>query len=402
MPKPLFLHRPAGLYVRFRVPADLLPVVGSRFLVRPLRMVKGDRARLVAETMAVALSEAFDRLRQGNVVDLKKALDAARSGGRGDLTLGEVALPNGTVLRNVQIDNDQDARQFQAIVREASEQAASPQAKGPAVQRPGRVKQEDMLTHQLGVHVRDLERAGSEKKTILDSRHTLRLFAGIIGDKPVAALTSDDCRLFFDEVCFWPRNASKIPGNKDLSVRDIIRKAKAVGVEPPAGHTLSKHRQRLSAFFNFLIENDKVQRNPLKGIAKASSFDTDEDTGRAFTQAELDAIFEPVAFAAWSAKYPHRFWAPLIGLFTGARVTEVSPSCMSMTLPWNTACRGSTSGRESRVRSSKTKAPSASSPLRNLCWTLDSSTLSRTCAVPTTSDYSHTSQTTTATGSAGR
>ncbi|MGN6094462.1 MAG: site-specific integrase, partial [Luteibacter jiangsuensis] len=163
-----------------------------------------------------------------------------------------------------------------------------------------------------------------EKKTILDSRHTLRLFAGIVGDKPVAALSSDDCRLFFDEVCFWPRNASKIPGNKDLSVRDIFRRAKAVGVEPPAGHTLSKHRQRLSAFFNFLIENDKVQRNPLKGIAKASSFDTDEDTGRAFTQAELDAIFEPVAFAAWSAKYPHRFWAPLIGLFTGARVTEVS------------------------------------------------------------------------------
>jgi hypothetical protein len=45
MPKPLFLHRPAGLYVRFRVPADLLGVVGSRFLVRPLKMVKGDHAR---------------------------------------------------------------------------------------------------------------------------------------------------------------------------------------------------------------------------------------------------------------------------------------------------------------------------------------------------------------------
>jgi hypothetical protein len=72
VPKPLFLHRPAGLYVRFRVPADLLGVVGSRFLVRPLKMVKGDRARLVAECMAVALSEAFGRLRQGNVVDLKK------------------------------------------------------------------------------------------------------------------------------------------------------------------------------------------------------------------------------------------------------------------------------------------------------------------------------------------
>ncbi|WP_343136925.1 DUF6538 domain-containing protein [Luteibacter rhizovicinus] len=73
MPKPLFLHRKAGLYVRFRVPADLLPVVGSRFLVRPLHMTKGDAARLVAECMAVALSEAFRSLRKGEGVDLKKS-----------------------------------------------------------------------------------------------------------------------------------------------------------------------------------------------------------------------------------------------------------------------------------------------------------------------------------------
>jgi hypothetical protein len=76
-------------------------------------------------------------------------------------------------------------------------------------------------------------------------------------------------------------------------------------------------------FLKFLLDNDVLKKNPLKGIAKASKFDAEDDTGRAFTQAELDAIFEPTAFAEWSAKYPHRFFAPLIGLFTGARITEV-------------------------------------------------------------------------------
>lgn len=123
MPKPLFLHRPAGLYVRFRVPADLLGVVGSRFLVRPLKMVKGDHARLVAETMAVALSQSFDSLRKGEGVDLKKALEAARSAGRRDLTLGEVSLPNGVTFRNVQIDTPEDERQFRELVREATQPA---------------------------------------------------------------------------------------------------------------------------------------------------------------------------------------------------------------------------------------------------------------------------------------
>lgn len=327
MPKPLFLHRPAGLYVRFRVPADLLSVVGSRFLVRPLRMVKGDRARLVAECMGVALSQSFDCLRKGEGVDLKKALDAARSAGSRDLTLGEVSLPNGAVFRNVQIDTDQDARQFQAMVDEASRAIAPHVVKAPVgavLPAKATPRKEGLLSHQIAVHLGDLERAKREKKTVLDSRHALRLFLGIVGDKPVGELSADDCRLFFDEVAYWPRNACKQVDNVGLSARDIIAKAKTAGCEPPAAHTLSKHRQRLSVFINFLLDNDDLQKNPLKGIAKTSKFDTEDDTGRAFTQVELDAIFEPVAFAKWSAKYPHRLWAPMIGLYTGARITEVS------------------------------------------------------------------------------
>jgi integrase len=288
-------------------------------------MVKGDHARLVAETMAVALSQSFDSLRKGEGVDLKKALDAARSAGRRDLTLGEVSLPNGVTFRNVQIDTPEDERQFRSIVREAAQ--SSPVAETPPIpvasSQKATPKKEGLLSHQIAVHLGDLERAKREKKTVLDSRHTLRLLVGIVGDKQASALSADDCRLFFDEVAFWPRNASKQVENAGLSVRQIIAKAKTAGGEPPAAHTLSKHRQRLSVFINFLMDNDHFQKSPLKGIAKASKFDAEDDTGRAFTQPELDAIFEPVAFAQWSAKYPHRFFAPLIGLFTGARITEV-------------------------------------------------------------------------------
>jgi len=288
-------------------------------------MVKGDHARLAAETMAVALSQSFDCLRKGEGVDLKKALDAARSAGRRDLTLGEVSLPNGVTLRNVQIDTPEDERQFRSIVREATQSSPIAEPSQPTVTSAPRAvpKKEGLLSHQIAVHLGDLQRANREKKTILDSRHTLRLLLGIVGDKQASALSADDCRLFFDEVPFWPRNASKQTENAGLSVREIIAKAKTAGGEAPAAHTLSKHRQRLSVFINFLLDNEILQKNPLKGIAKASKFDAEDDTGRAFTQPELDAIFEPVAFAEWSAKYPHRFFAPLIGLFTGARITEV-------------------------------------------------------------------------------
>ncbi|CEJ42167.1 hypothetical protein XAB3213_1410012 [Xanthomonas citri pv. bilvae] len=65
MPKPYFLRRPAGLYVRFFVPTDLQALIGSRYLVRPVRLSLGDAAHLAVARTAVALSEAFDRMRRG-------------------------------------------------------------------------------------------------------------------------------------------------------------------------------------------------------------------------------------------------------------------------------------------------------------------------------------------------
>ncbi|SDW70516.1 hypothetical protein SAMN05421681_102599 [Lysobacter enzymogenes] len=48
------------------------------------------------------------------------------------------------------------------------------------------------------------------------------------------------------------------------------------------------------------------------------------ETGRSFTTAELQAIFGPSAYRPWAKKYPHRYRAPILGLYSGARVTEVA------------------------------------------------------------------------------
>ncbi len=318
MPKPLFLARPAGLYVRFLVPLDLRSSIGSRFVVRALRLPAGDRARLAAAHMGVALSQVFQHLRatgqQGGVVDIKKAMDAALGIGHRDLTIGSVELPNGTILRNVQVDTPEDERQLKSLmeVSGAGQPAAKPQA-----------NKDDVLSKQIRIHLADLERAGRQGKTVLDSRHTLALFQGIVGDKSVAEITSNDCRSFLEDVQYWPKHATKRPEYMHLSIRHAIAKAKAADEPRPAQNTLNKYRQRLSVFFHFLMDNQKIGRNPLTGIATPAKFDVEDETGRAFTQEELDTIFEPSAFQEWAKEHPHRWWAPMVGLYTGARVTEV-------------------------------------------------------------------------------
>lgn len=116
MPKPLFLARSAGLFVRFLVPADLREQVGSRFLVRSLRGRRGDDARLVASVLAVALSEAFAAMRRGcALVDIKKLLDdaqrAAEDGTNRTWTASGVQI--GRVnLGDVQVSGAEDTRDF--------------------------------------------------------------------------------------------------------------------------------------------------------------------------------------------------------------------------------------------------------------------------------------------------
>jgi integrase len=300
----------------------LRAAVGSRFLVRPLHGATKETVRLAAAVLDVALSQAFRRMRQGDRVDIKKVLDDAQR--HAELIVGVVKLPNGVELRDVRVDTPEDERQLHSLIQAS----VVPPNTSRAVTSTGYVKaqhhKEDFFAHQVEVHLADLERGGRDKKTLMESRHTLALFRGIVGNKPVSELSADHCRAFFDAVVHWPRHATKRQEFIGLGVRETIAKAKALGEPPPAAATVEKHRQRLSTFINWARRNKLVADNPLHGLVRQKKDVTQDDTGRPFTQDELNAIFEPGAFGAWSKGSAHRRWVPILALYSGARVTELS------------------------------------------------------------------------------
>ncbi len=45
---------------------------------------------------------------------------------------------------------------------------------------------------------------------------------------------------------------------------------------------------------------------------------------RSLGNAELQRIFEQSNFEPWARKWPHRWWGPILGLYTGARIGEIA------------------------------------------------------------------------------
>lgn len=332
MPKPAFVHRPSGLYVRFFVPRDLQGRVGSLYLVRPLCAPVGDAARLVAARLGLALSQAFDAMRKGIAVDLDELIKRVREGTLHELTLTGVVLPNGTRVGRAQIDGPEDAALFADLLRTAQPAEPADVIAARRERRRAQMRESSArlaatgaprLSKAVADHLGDLKLAKVAQKTFMDTRHTLRLFACVVGqDLPVAALTTDHVRAFLDVAARWPTNANKRKIYRGLSVDETLRLAKANGEPEPAPYTVTKHRQRLNVFFVSLVKGHLLEVNLLDGIRAPSTPDAD-DKGEPFTDAQLQAIFDPVAFPAWAKKYPHRWFGPILGLYSGARVNEI-------------------------------------------------------------------------------
>ncbi|WP_082648327.1 site-specific integrase [Lysobacter capsici] len=330
MPKPALLVRPSGLYVRFLVPVDLRACVGSRFIVRSLGGRRGDHARLAAACCAMALSEAFDALRRGpRMVDFKKLLEgaqqAADDGSVRDWTatglkVGKVDF--GTVTTSGPEDTADFLKVFEAAVLAAEGRATAPASAQSSTPAP--ISSAPLLSAEIANHIADLERRKLSPDTITESKHTLRLFLALAGDVPIDKIKAPHIRFFWNGVRWWPANATVKPAYKGLSIHEIIERGKAEDVPAPSTHTLNKHRQRLSVFFNGLVDTDLIAKSPLKGMGPEIDTSTDLDTGRPFTDQELQQIFDPSRFLPWAQDLPHRWWGPMLGLYTGARVNEVA------------------------------------------------------------------------------
>jgi len=156
--------------------------------------------------------------------------------------------------------------------------------------------------------------AGWQGRSRQDIRGDLMQVAWLLGDVPPAGPTRQQLGDAQDLLRRLPANVNKLPATRGRSVQEIL----ALGLRPQSATTVKKKWERLVAFLDWAEGRGYVERNLARGVrmrARHGSYEkfSDDDLLRLFASGEYASGFDE-AF---------KYWVPLIGLFSGARLEEI-------------------------------------------------------------------------------
>lgn len=150
-------------------------------------------------------------------------------------------------------------------------------------------------------------------------------------DTPLADIDNDFCISIRNRLRELPSNYQKRPATRGKSLSEAIEIGARDGLPKISPATVNSHLNKLGAIIRYgqkrgLIVGDAMEEVEVKDPV------ADEDKRDPFKVHHLNAIFasEPwVSGPGAASARPSRYWAPLISLFSGARLTEICGQLVS-------------------------------------------------------------------------
>lgn len=183
-----------------------------------------------------------------------------------------------------------------------------------------------------------LEKYLAEKKVAPKTRdqyeqHSRRFIEFVGAGTPVEQIDRDAIVAYRDLLKKIPSNAAKLfKGKTFQQIADSPRAAKYAPLHP---RSINKVLETLSSLFRFAEEWGFIARNPAKGLQLEIDTAGDPNRRRPYTIEELQRIFDAPLYrgcmndesgfarSGTQVIRRHRFWIPLIALYTGMRLNEI-------------------------------------------------------------------------------
>ncbi|MDN7856736.1 site-specific integrase [Burkholderia cepacia] len=164
-----------------------------------------------------------------------------------------------------------------------------------------------------------------------------RLFRDLMGNPELRQIELETIDQYASRLALLPSDIYLFRRRlKTNDLNELIRVAERDGLDRKSEQTVTGHIRKLSEILTFGAKNHMLRFNPASDYRRGNRrFDIPraQDERHAFTSEELSLIFGQDWFATgtssfmrgdWTTWRPHYYWLPLLALFTGGRINELS------------------------------------------------------------------------------
>lgn len=236
------------------------------------------------------------------------ALTSAAPSQVGGWTADYLAFGN-VVINNITVNGKEGSEQVKGMMRGVMRDQRLAERRQLAA-RGVRQDRQGQRTIQLSAAMEqfagDEAGRGLRKSSVSDGRRAVRRLMAITGDVLVSAITAEHIRKFLAAIQF-KSGANGKSGKK----------------EPAADSSRTIAENYLRRFFAYLIGQNLLGDDPMSGFKRRRG-GAPAHTKRSLTATDLAKIFDSAKFGEWTKDRPDRYWCPIIGLLTGARINEVA------------------------------------------------------------------------------
>lgn len=141
----------------------------------------------------------------------------------------------------------------------------------------------------------------------------------LMGDMPVEAFDAKQARLLKERLSRCPQYFGLRPEFKGKTLKQVVESSSTY--KTITAVTVNNRLRKLSAFLNWCKANSYIADNPLAGLKVMTG--SAKDARLSFEQYDLSTLLNLDGLKAESRKHPWRYWIPLLGRFTGARLEEL-------------------------------------------------------------------------------
>lgn len=173
-----------------------------------------------------------------------------------------------------------------------------------------------------------LERYRNSKKDLVSPKtiemayakcHIVLTLLNIKDIKDIRRLQAEEARNLLTQ---YPINAKKHKQFDGLKGQQLIRANKQHKIQTLSTESVKDYIQKCSSFFEWCLQMELTDINPFRGI-KFKKTRKDSEAKNAYSQKDLQKLFNTDIHVKKKYKHPHYYWLPLLGIYTGARLNEL-------------------------------------------------------------------------------